>query len=309
MAYGERHLNKYSPKPLIADNRLYFLSPVEGVSNLLAAAVVNSSVTALLTELAGRTTLGDGALELKVQDARDYLRVPDVRQFDEAARQTIVTAFQPLLARPIGSVFDEVQQPDRQTLDAAVLQAMGLDPDRWLPRLYDGLTTLVRERVQLGQMRGKARRSRPKRAANRVKEDVLQDLLPHGPSRFPDAFFSHTASAGIFREISLPTASLRYVGPHFGKEQLTTDEGQTFTVANKFEVRYLLFAQAAGQEVARLPEKPVEVSRTVNNYIQYLRGLRERLHDAYFTRTLDQAAAERFVGEVWRKFNLPQVEE
>jgi len=311
MAYGERHLNKYSPKPLIADNRLYFLSPVEGVSNLLAAAVMNSSVTALLTELAGRTTMGDGALELKVQDARDYLRVPDVRQFDEADRQAILDAFQPLLARPIGSVFDEVQQPDRQALDGAVLQALGLDPDRWLPRLYDGLTTLVRERVQLGQMRGKARRSRPKRAANRVAGEVLQDLLPHpqGPARFPDDFFSPAARAGDFREIPLPTAPLRYVGPHFGKEQLLTEDGQTLTVANKFEVRYLLFAQAAGHRVARLPEKPVEISRTVNNYVQYLRDLRARLRDAYFTRTLDQAAAERFVGEAWRKFNLPDSEE
>jgi len=190
-----------------------------------------------------------------------------------------------------------------------VLRAMGLDPDLWLPRLYDGLTTLVRERVQLGQMRGKARRSRPKQAANRVVGEVLQDLLPNGPARFPDDFFSPAARAGDFREIPLPTAPLRYVGPHFGQEQLITEDGQMLTVANRFEVRYLLFAQAAGQKVARLPEKPVEISRTVNNYVQYLRDLRGRLHDAYFTRTLDQAAAERFVREAWRKFNLPDPEE
>lgn len=308
-AYGDRHIHKFSPSPLIADKRLYFLSPVEGISHELAAAIMNSSLVAFFTELAGRVTLGDGALELTVEDARDYLRVPDVRQFDEADRQAIVTTFQPLLARPIGSVFDEVQRPDRQALDAAVLRAMGLDPDHWLPRLYDGLTTLVQERVQLGQMRGQARRSRPRRAANRVAEEVLQDLLPHGPLDFPDDLFSPTARAGGFREIPLPPAPLRYVGPHFGKEQLVTEEGETLTVANKFEVRYLLFAQAAGQKVARLPEKPVEVSRTVNNYVQYLRDLRERLRDAYFTRTLDQAAAERFAGEVWRKFNLPDPEE
>jgi len=308
-AYGDRHIHKHSDKPLIADKRLYFLSPVEGISHELMAAVMNTSLIAFFTELAGRVTMGDGALELTVEDARDYLRVPDARQFSPADRQAIVDAFQPLLARSIGSVFDEVQQPDRQALDTAVLRAMGLDPDRWLPRLYDGLTTLVRERVHLGQMRGKARRSRPQRAANRVKEDVLQDLLPGGPARFPDDFFSPAARAGDFWEIPLPGAPLRYAGPHFGQEQLVTKDGQTLTVANKFEVRYLLFAQASGQKVARLPEQPVEVSRTVNNYVQYLRDLRKRLHDAYLTRTLDQAAAERFVGEVWRKFNLPDPEE
>ena len=308
-AYGDRHLHKYSDKPLIADKRLYFLSPVKGIPHELVAAIMNTTVTAFLTELAGRVTMGDGVLELTVEDARDYLRVPDVRQFSQADRQAIVAAFEPLLARPIGSVFDEVRQSDHQVLDAAVLRAMSLNPDRWLPRLYEGLTALVRERVQLGQMRGQARRSRPQRAANRVAEEVLQDLLPQGPACFPDDFLSPAARAGDFREIPLPTTSLRYLGPHFGREELATGDGQTLIVASKFEVRYLLFAQAAGQKAARLPGKPVEVSRTVNNYVQYLRDLRERLRDTYFTRTLDQAAAERFQEEMWHKLNLPDLEE
>ena len=53
----------------------------------------------------------------------------------------------------------------------------------------------------------------------------------------------------------------------------------------------------------------MEVSRTVNNYVQWLRDLRRRLHEAYFNRTLDQVAAERFVGQVWQRFSLPEVEE
>ena len=43
-------MHKYSDKPLIADKRLYFLSPVEGVSHELAAAVMNTSLTAFFTE-------------------------------------------------------------------------------------------------------------------------------------------------------------------------------------------------------------------------------------------------------------------
>jgi hypothetical protein len=308
-AYGERHIHKYSPKPLIADKRLYFLSPVEGISHELMAAVMNSSITAFFTEIVGRVTLGDGALELTVEDARDYLLVPDVRQFDQSAREAIETAFKPLLTRPIGSIFEEVKQPDRQVLDHAILQAMGLNPVEWLPHLYEGLTTLVRQRIQLGQMRSQSRRSRPQKAASRVAEEVLQDLLPHGPAKFPDEFLSPQAQSDLFREIPLPTARLSYKGHSFGKEELATAAGQTFYATTKFEARYLLLAQAAGQAVARLPEKPVEVSRTVNTYLQYLRNLREQLHHAYFARTLDQAAAERFVVEVWRKFDLPNLEE
>ena len=90
---------------------------------------MNSSMTAFFTEATGRVTMGDGALELTVEDARDYLYVPDARKFDKANRKAIHIAFQPLLKRPIGSVFNEIQRPDRQALDRAVLSAIGLDPN------------------------------------------------------------------------------------------------------------------------------------------------------------------------------------
>jgi hypothetical protein len=308
MAYGDRYFASFSEKPLVADNRLYFLDPID-ISPLELAAILNCSITALLVEITGRVTLGDGALELKVEDARDYLLIPDARQFSHSAREAIETVFKPPLTRPIGSIFEEVKQTDRQALDHAILQAMGLYPAEWLPRLYEGLTTLVRQRIQLGQMRSQSRRSRPQKAAGRVAEEVLQDLLPYGPAKFPDEFLSPQAQNDPFREIPLPTARLSYKGHSFGKEELATAAGQTFYATTKFEARYLLLAQAAGQAVARLPEKPVEVSRTVNTYLQYLRNLREQLHHAYFARTLDQAAAGRFVVEVWRKFDLPSLEE
>ena len=289
-AYGDRHLHKYSDKPLIADKRLYFLSPVEGLQDELVAAVMNCSLTAFMTELAGRVTLGDGALELTVEDAADGLHIPDVRKFDATQQREIQDAFKPLLARPIGSVREEIGKSDRRILDAAVLRAMGLDPDRWLPAIYDGLATLVSERVGLSQQRGQTRsKSKPGRAAGRVAEEVLSDLLPDGPQRFPDAFLSPAAEQGGFREIILPVQPLRHAGHLLGREELTTADGEVLHVANKFEARYVLYAQANGQLVARLPEKPIEISRAVADYTKYLRELRGQLQQAYFARTLDRA--------------------
>lgn len=309
-AYGDRHLHKYSEKPLIADKRLYFLSPVAGVEDALIAAVMNCSLTAFMTELAGRVSLGDGALELTVEDAADGLRVPDVRKFDAKQRAQIQEAFKPLLARPIGPVREEIGKPDRRQLDAAILRALGLDSDRWLPAIYEGLATLVGERVGLGRQRGQTRgKSKPGRAAGRVAEEVLADLLPDGPPRFPDEFLSLAAKRGSFREIPLPAQPLRHAGHLWGKEELTTADGEVLHVANKFEARYVLYAQANGQPVARLPEKPIEVSRAVADYTKYLRDLRGQLQQAYFARTLDRGAAERFVIEAWRKLGLPDITE
>lgn len=307
-ALGERLLVKYSREKLIADKRLYVLFPSSGIDTEEMAAIMNSGLGLLFMELAGRVSLGDGALELTIEDANAHLYLPDIRNFDKNSRMVIKEAFQPLLNRPIGSIFQEVEQPDRQILDRLILQTMGLDPDVWLPRIYEGLTTLVGQRVQIAKMRGEAKRSRPKKAAGRVNEQVLQDILPNGPLIFPDDFWSPQARKGTFHELVLPPQPLVHKGHLWGKEELQTEGGEQVFVKSKFELQYVLFAQAAGQKIVRIPEAPVEISRTVNNYKQYLRDLREQLSRAYFTRTLDQVAAERFTNEVWQRLKLPEVE-
>jgi len=308
MAYGERHINKYSPSPMIADNRLYFLSPKENISPEIVAALLNSSLVAFFTETTGRVTLGDGALELKIEDARDYLLVPDPRKFDATSQQAIRVAFQPLLQRPIGSVLDEIQRADRLALDQAVLSGIGLDPAVWLPRLYEGLATLVSERIELGKKRSQSRKSKGQKAAGRVADDVLGDVLPDGVQRFPDDFLTPAARASL-REIPLPEKPIQHKGSFFGKEELSDENGVKIMLNNMFEVRYVLYAQVNGGRAIHIPQKMVEVTRAVNEYSRYLRDLRLRLYEAYFRRTLDQTAANRFVEETWRKLKLPIIQE
>ena len=179
-----------------------------------------------------------------------------------------------------------------------------MNPDEWLSRLYDGLSVLVRERIELGKKRSQSRSSRGQKAAGRVSEDVLSDLLPDGPQRFPDDFLTPAARASL-REIPLPEKPIQHKGSFFGKEELSDESGAKIMLNNMFEVRYVLYAQANGARVIHIPEKMVEVTRAVNEYVKYLRDLRQRLYEAYFRRSLDQTAANRFVEETWRKLKLP----
>jgi hypothetical protein len=68
------------------------------------------------------------------------------------------------------------------------------------------------------------------------------------------------------------------------------------------------YAQQAGQKTAPLPEKPVEISRTVANYEKYLRELRAQLYEAYYRRTLDTKAAARLTQAAFDRFHLPNPE-
>jgi methylase of polypeptide subunit release factors len=308
-AFGERHITKLSLFPVISDARLFFLSPQDGISSEIIAAVLNSSIMALHLEVTGRVSLGDGALELSVEDARDYLVLPDIRKFTSMQNKNIVDKFQSLLSRSIGSVFDEIQKEDRKALDIAVLEALELDPNVWLQKIYSGLTSLVSDRLNLAKKRSQSRKTRSQKASGKVMDEVVEELLPDGPRHFPEDFYSISARAGKFNELQIPTSPLRYAGPMFGKEELITEEKVTIQVNNRFEVQFMLFAQAAGHSIARIPVQPVECSRTVNEYKKYLRDLRKQFHEAYFRRTLDQTQADRLTSEAWRKLALPILEE
>ncbi len=153
----DTHLHRVLHPAAAIDQRLYGLEPRSGIEVQLAAAALNSVVTALSAEVTGSTSLGEGALDLPVRVVRERLRVPDPRAFDRAAQADILAAFDALAKRPVGSVADEAERPDRRALDTAILRALGLPPERWLDRLYDALVSLVRERLELAACRSRRR--------------------------------------------------------------------------------------------------------------------------------------------------------
>jgi len=85
------------------------------------------------------------------------------------------------------------------------------------------------------------------------------------------------------------------------------DDGVNHSVKNPAEAKFLMYAHQAGQTVAELPEKPVEILRTVANYEKYLRELRAQLYETYYRRTLDHTAGVRLTQAAFDRFRLPKV--
>jgi methylase of polypeptide subunit release factors len=310
-AFGDRHVHRFCSKPIIPNNRLYYLhSSTPEVSDKLLAAILNSSLAGICLEVSGRVTMGDGVLEVAVEDARDSFLIPDVRSATPAHKKAIIESFEALCERDIGSVFDEVKQEDRQALDNAVLRAIGLDPKKYLHPIYDSLCGLVRERIELGQMRGKARKTKARKtgAEKQILQDVLTEELPNGPHRFPDEFFSDTAKGEAKTDIELPGKELILDTGGFIPALYAKDKSWNRTVKTPAEGKFLLYAQQAGHKVASVPSKPVEVSRTVANYEGYLRELRKRLYESFYRRTLDARIAATLTQSVFDKFRLPNLE-
>ena len=309
-AFGEAHIHRFCPKKLVPDKRLYFLEPSQAVSDAEdVAAVLNCSLTGLSLEVSGRVTMGDGVLEYSVEDARDYLFVPDIRSTTQAQTKRLRDCFEARLLRPIHAVRNEIKCADTQDLDKALLTAIGLDPKKYLKPIYEALCDLVRERIELGQMRGKARKtkSRGVKAEKKAAEEVLNELLPNGPKRFPDDFFSGAATTAIKTPVELPEAPLIFDNSPLFAGVHTADNSFSHLVKTPAEGKFLVYAHSCGHRTADLPEKVVEISRTVANYEQYLRDLRKQFYEAYYRRTLDTRTAERLTQAAFDRFHLPNV--
>ncbi|MBI4508204.1 MAG: N-6 DNA methylase [Deltaproteobacteria bacterium] len=123
-AYDERFVQVLATAPVIADQRMYAVDP-RGVDLELLAAVLNSTCTALALEALGRASMGDGALEWSVGDARN-LPVLDVRrlELDLDAAGVARDAFRRLSTRAVGRISVDVHSPERQALDGALLSGM-----------------------------------------------------------------------------------------------------------------------------------------------------------------------------------------
>jgi hypothetical protein len=106
---------------------------------------LNSSIFFLFLEILGRNNMGDGVLTFY---GPDISKTPLLK--DE-----FKIKFNKIIKRKIKPIFEEIKQKDRIELDRAVLKAMELDPDEYLCKIYNGLTEIVNERLELPKMRKK----------------------------------------------------------------------------------------------------------------------------------------------------------
>lgn len=305
-ALDVKHLHRYSEKPLLADHRLYSLQAKRRGATRLCVVGLNSSLSALFSEMIGRVSLGEGVLDIDVVAAREYMLLPDMRCFPSAARIAVLQAFDKLSKRPIKSIFEEVKMKDRQKLDSLILQALGLDPKKYLKPIYDGLTELVRERIELANMRKKVKQVKTQRDVDRLKKQVMEEVLPNGLKKFPDEFLKAPLKPQDYQNISIPGEPLKLGMFFLGTQQVVSDSGFTFEAKSVDEAKYAIYSQKPDTFVVSLPKDKVVITEAVNDYERYMDKLRDDLFQEFFKRTFDHKLSETLTQKTLIDLGLPE---
>jgi hypothetical protein len=142
----ERFFFCYSENPFTIDQRLVAITVNNKYDVELIAAILNSVVTFLTMEMRG-TSRNLGALDLNANYFKT-LRVLNPDLLSANSIKEIKKAFQPLKARAIKTIFEEIKQTDRINFDKTVLKAFGID-ETILNNLYQILSSAVYDRVTM----------------------------------------------------------------------------------------------------------------------------------------------------------------
>ncbi|MCA6212800.1 MULTISPECIES: Eco57I restriction-modification methylase domain-containing protein [Thermococcus] len=164
--FNHKFDSPYNPNYYPTDHTFYYLTSIPQEQEEVIAAILNSTITALLIELLGRKNMGEGVLTLYGPEWRNLL-VVDANLLNSIQHRRLVQAFEQMANREIKSIFEELGLPkpnrdfsninpedvsldkvlpDRRELDRVIFEALGLTEEEQL-EVYRAVVELVKARL------------------------------------------------------------------------------------------------------------------------------------------------------------------
>jgi len=307
--YDKTFREGFSQDGFFADQQLYPIYPTQSfVTNDLLSTLMNNTLFFMSVELGGRIPFGDGVLWTTVEEATEYSIIPRVDGLSETGKLELQKFFMSLLTRPIKPIFEEVKMPDRQRLDSLVLEALGLEPKKYLKPLYDGLCELVRERLLLPRLRNLKKKKRIAQDIEKLREEISEEILPDGPIKFPEGFVKGWPRVKC-DEIGVPAGRLKLGENFIGKQEICDMEGQhLMEVSSEEEGRFIVYAKKKDELVIKVPESRVVIKKAVQEYEIYLKELRKNLYSAFMEKCGDNSVSQNLIQQVFEDFDLPDIQ-
>lgn len=270
-----------------------------------AEKYLNSFVFALIKEVNSRANLGDGATKTEGVDWNNLMLVP----FKPLKIDFDMSKF---IYRKALSAFEEIRQKDRIALDTAVLQALGLDPKEYLPKIYDGLCGMVRDRLELPKMRKSRKKQSVRDSDDVIKASVIADCLPSGVKKFPKEFY-HPGLRNKnlpldydkldFEEFPTTGKLLRYK-EFFGKYDIEDVEGQKVHETDSLEKAEFALLLAKTELHVKIPSLNKVVQQILKDYRGYVKSLQDQITRDAESKLHDWARAERMAKEILEEYGV-----
>jgi len=304
MNITDTHSVPYNPSGFLADARFYNINPLKPGCDELLFGLLNSTFIFLCAEIWGRQFAGRGidSIDIKVYEVAQLPFLNPMSIPQEIATK-IVDAIGKMADRPILPVLEEVNQPDRQTLDDAVLEAIGFDdPEergKVLSGLYDAVCRRVESRFERARSTQHPGEKRPRPNPQAIAEELHKELGPDSFKKFPDDF---VPVGGDTKSMQLPEGIEDFERVTFNRLRIG---GKLMDFDNPDEAEFIQFAIQGGVSASvSIPADSSVVHDAVTSYRDYLSELAKHIEELASSRTLDRKLKQRIIEALRQKLGL-----
>lgn len=329
IAHGYRHIVPFNYENLVCNKRLFKIRAIDnGDESKALCAILNSTLMAMFKQHFGRIVGREGHLDTEVIDV-NLMPVPDPRKVTSELKARLESSLDSLAERDVGMLLegafwdckrvhqaeqikdqpiqwpDELRQPDRQVLDEAVLELIGVaDPEersRLRERLYDEVTRFYRQvrLLELQAIENKMRtRGRVGITAKDIAEDMWADLEPDYKRALPESFLQPEE---ILDSYVLPEGKVRLVDDMFMKATLVF-RSESIAFRHLAQANLALAILETGRTgTVSLPHSEKRCEAILDEWKKFRPTLEELLLDRAFERTPDEEKAEAAVKVLLRR--------
>jgi len=276
------------------------------------AAVLNSTLYTLITEIYARTVMGQGVLIAYGPEIRP-IPILDLTKISETLILRLEEFFDKLAKRSIDSVFEEIGvdlpevvsldkvKPDRRELDKLVMgEILGLTEEEQL-EVYRAVIDLVKSRVERAKSVQKGKKVEELDVDELVKS-VLRDVEKiHGieAKSFPEDYIGECPH----RIIEVPKGSKVEAGFDLEGPYVQID-GEKIRCTSIYEAKFIEYALLAGKTNIPIPEDKNILEKAVEERGKLLRDARKVVEDFLNETITDKKLREKVRFEVFRRLGI-----
>ena len=156
-------------------------------------------------------------------------------------------------------------------------------------------------------MRKKVKQVKTQRDVDRLKKQVMEEVLPYGLKKFPEAFLEVPLKPQDYHNISIPDEPLKLGMFFLGTQEVVSDSGFLHQAQSIEEAKYIIYCQKPNTFVVSLPKDKVVITKAVNGYERYLDKLRNELFQEFSKRTFDHKLSDTLTQRVFIELGLADV--
>ncbi|MEE9555015.1 MAG: N-6 DNA methylase [candidate division Zixibacteria bacterium] len=306
MINNERFTAYINESLVCVDHNLFELFPQPGDIEFISA-FLNSYISALNREVISRINLGDGATKTEGIDWQNEIFVVNPKEVNKNLKSAVIDNFRKLKRRESSSVFTEVKKSDRSNADSSILELLGLDCKSYQSRLYEGLLSMVDERLSLPKLRKRQKKLKETTSNEQIKEIIENEILHDGVRQFPDSFLPGSYGKKS-RQIATTGKPLKVGEYFFGKYGIKDDDGEHIYDANGIdEAKFVVYSYKPEELIIELPSNSKAIGQAVQKYDVYIDNLQERILTRVLAATADFTRAEIITAEILLDYNIPVI--